>query len=126
MPLQVIGLIFAVFSFVLQSTQADVQFFQSMIMNVGNVIVWIALRYTPAKSHASVVIVFLFNLEQAVITNLALRNMLPSFVHVDMENLHYFDSQTQIGFIFVNCCLFHDIKWMVFLNGPIYLVGSYL
>ena len=97
-----------------------------MIMNVGNVIVWIALRYTPAKSHASVVMVFLFNFEQAVITNLALRNMLPSFVHVDMENLHYFDSQTQIGFIFVNCCLFHDIKWMVFLNGPIYLVGSYL
>ena len=95
-------------------------------MSVVNTLVWIALRCTPAKPYASIVIVIMYNIEQAVITNLALRNIMPSFVHVDMDNLHYFDSSTQIGFIFVNCCLFHDIKWMVFLNGPIYIVGSYL
>lgn len=80
---------------------------------------------TKMKYWSSVVVIFLFNIEYAVITNLALRNIVPDFVKVDLDNLHYFDSQNQIGFIFVNVCLFHDIKWMLFLNGPIYVVGSY-
>ena len=94
-------------------------------MNVGNIVVWIVMSKTPMKYWSSVVVTFLFNIEYAVITNLALRNIVPSFVQVDLNNLHYFDSQMQIGFIFINCCMFHDIKWMLFLNGPIYIVGSY-
>jgi hypothetical protein len=83
------------------------------------------MRSTPMKYWTSVVVLFMFNASYAIITNLALRNIVPSFVEVDLNNLHYFDSQMQIGFIFVNAVSFQDIKWMIFLNGPVYVAGSY-
>lgn len=45
------------------------------------------------KYWTSVVVLFMFNASYAIITNLALRNIVPSFVEVDLNNLHYFDSQ---------------------------------
>ena len=99
--------------------------FQSILQNVVNVLVWTIMRFTPLKPYASVVVIFNFNIISVVITNLALRNIMPSFVHVDLANLSYFSNQTLVGFIFVNCCPFHDIKWTLFLNGPIFFIVAY-
>ena len=112
-------------SFIRRSTQCDVKFYQFLIIHLGNMVVGSVMNNTPMKHWSSIVVVFLYNIEYAVTKNLALRNIVPSFIEVDLNNLHYFDSQTQIGFILMNCCLFHDIKWLLFLNGPIYIVGSY-
>jgi hypothetical protein len=86
-----IALIFAVLSYVQGSTQAEVNLFQAVIMNVFNTVVMTIMRFTRAKPYASVVVTFLWNIEQVVITNLAIRNMLPSFLTVNLDHLHYFD-----------------------------------
>jgi hypothetical protein len=84
------------------------------------------MRFTPKlKPYASMVVIFSFNVITSVITNLALRDIMPSFVHVDLDNLSYFSNQTLVGFIFVNVCQFQDIKWLLFLNGPIFFIGAY-
>ena len=91
MPINVIALTLAVLSYFQGSTQAEVNLFQAVIMDVLNRVLWTTMRFTRAKPYASVVLVFLYNVEQAVITNLAIRNMLPSFLTVDLNNLKYFD-----------------------------------
>jgi hypothetical protein len=86
-----ISLIFAILSYVQGSTQAEVNLFQAVIMNVCNTVVMTIMIFTRAKPYASVVVSLLFNIEQVVITNLAIRNMLPSFLTVDLDHLDYFD-----------------------------------
>ena len=87
----VIALILSVLSYFQGSTQAEVNLFQAVIMNVLNLVLWTIMRFTRAKPYASAVIVFLYNVDQVVITNLAIRNMLPSFLTVDLDHLDYFD-----------------------------------
>ena len=86
-----ISLIFAILSYVQGSTQAEVNLFQAVIMNVCNTVVMTIMIFTRAKPYASVVVSLLFNIEQVVITNLAIRNMLPSFLTVDLDTVDYFD-----------------------------------
>jgi hypothetical protein len=85
-----IGLIFAVLSYFQGSTQAEVNLFQSVIQFCITVVMTIMI-FTRAKPYASVVVTFLWNIAQVVITNMAIRNMLPSFLTVDLDNLKYFD-----------------------------------
>ena len=100
--------------------------FQSILLNVVNVLVWTIMRFTPTlKPYASVVVTINFNIISVVMPNLALRNIMPSFVHVDLANLSYFSNQTLVGFIFANCCAFQDLKWLLFVNGPMFFIGAY-
>jgi hypothetical protein len=85
-----IALIFSVLSYFQGSTQAEVNLFLSVI-HVFNTVVMTIMIFTRAKPYASVVVTFLWNIEQVMITNLALRDMLPSFLTVDLDNLKYFD-----------------------------------
>ena len=84
------------------------------------------MKYIPhLKYYGPALVMFLFNAECVIITNLALRDMMPSFIKVDLDNLKFFQSQILITFIFTNSGLFNDVKWLAFLNGPLMLLGSY-
>lgn len=88
--------------------------------------IWTVMKFTPKlKPYASVVLTIYNNVIHVVITNLALRDIMPSFVHVNLASLSSFSNTILIGFIFINVVQWHDIKWMIFLNGPIFLTGSY-
>jgi len=91
---------------------------------VLNMILWTIMKFTRAKPYASAVLIFLFNFEYLLINNLAVRGWLP-FLNVDMGQQKTFEIGILLPFILINCYQVHDIKWMLFLNGPIFLVGSY-
>jgi hypothetical protein len=97
-----------------------------MVFQVGlNMTVWSVPKGLKKYKHTSKIIVFLYSAELCLYVNLAMRNIMPPGITVDMTNLEFFNGQDLIGFIFMNCMLFHDVKWLVFLNGPVFLVGSY-
>ena len=87
--------------------------------------VWSVPKGLKKYKHTSKIIVFLYSAELCIYVNLAMRNIMPPGITVDMTNLEFFIGQDLIGFIFMNCMLFHDVKWLVFLNGPVFVVGSY-
>jgi len=114
-----------VINFVNKSSQSVPQMFL-MIFQVGlNVSLWTVLRYCNKRKYTSKLIVILYTVEVTVYVNLAMRNMLPSGFPVDMKNLEFFFGQDLVLFIFMNCILFHDVKWVIFCNGPIFIIGSY-
>ena len=90
-----------------------------------NITVWAVPKALKKYKHISKVVVFLYTVELCIYVNLVQRNIMPPGITVDMKNLEFFSGQDLIGFIFVNCMLFHDVKWLMFLNGPIFLVSSY-
>jgi len=90
-----------------------------------NMILWTIMKFTRAKPYASVVLIFLFNFEYLLINNLAVRNLL-TFLAVDMGQQRTYEIGILLPFILINCYQTHDIKWFLFLNGPIFLIGSYL
>ena len=122
----VASFLISVLNFVNDVSQSQVQLFQSCIFLFGNFTVWLIMKNVPIlKNYCSAVVLFLFNAECVIITNLALRDMMPSFIKVDLDNLKFFQSQILITFIFCNCGIFYDVKWLAFLNGPVMLLGSY-
>jgi hypothetical protein len=97
-----------------------------MVFQVGlNITVWSVPKGLKKYKHTSKIIVFLYSAELCIYVNLAMRNIMPPGITVDLNNLEFFSGQDLIGFIFMNCMLFHDVKWLIFLNGPVFLVGSY-
>ena len=84
------------------------------------------MKFTRAKPYASVVITFLFNVEFSLISNLIVRNLIP-FLTTESTNLNFkFENgRILVPFIMINSYQVHDIKWMIFLNGPIFVLGSY-
>jgi len=96
------------------------------IFQVGlNVSLWTILRYCNRRKYTSRIITILYTVETVVYVNLAMRNMLPSGFPVEMTNLEFFQTQDLVLFVVINCMLFHDFKWLVFCNGPIFMIGSY-
>mgnify|MGYP006973793840 FL=1 len=87
--------------------------------------VWSVPKGLKKYKHTSKIIVFLYSAELCIYVNLAMRNIMPPGITVDITNLEFFSGQDLIGFIYMNCMLFHDVKWLAFLNGPVFLVGSY-
>jgi hypothetical protein len=97
-----------------------------MVFQVGlNITVWSVPKGLKKYKHTSKIIAFIYTAELCIYVNLAMRNIMPPGITVDMTNLEFFSGQDLIGFIFMNCMLFHDVKWLVFLNGPVFVVGSY-
>jgi hypothetical protein len=91
----------------------------------GNFTGWSIAKLLKKYSHTSKVVISLHMVWLCVYLNLALRNLLPPNITVDMQNLEFFSGADMMGFIFVNCMLFHDVKWLIFLNGPIFMVSAY-
>jgi len=69
---------------------------------------------------------FCYNSIACLCVNLAKRNITPPGITVDLQNLEFFDALDTLAFIFSNFVLLHDFKWLMFLNGPIFLISSYL
>ena len=51
--------------------------------------------------------------------------MIP-FVAMDEENLEYFQNLEMVCFFWFNIISFHHVVWITFINGPIFLILSYL
>ncbi len=84
------------------------------------IIMW---KVPVLKPHASVVSSTLYSLSAAIFYNLAIRNVLP--YPVAETHLDFFSSYLETSFIWVNCLLLHDFKWLLFFHGPIFLAAIY-
>ena len=50
---------------------------------------------------------------------------MPLEMDVDKSNIDVFFGQVLLAFIWMNCMLFQDVKWVAFLNGPIFVISAY-
>ena len=71
------------------ASQSD-QSLMAVLFVVSDLILWACLRYTRFKKHISKLIMFLLVVQNGTVVNLAIRNMLPFGLTVDMSNLAFF------------------------------------
>jgi hypothetical protein len=114
-----------VYNYIVKAPQSEVGLFMLAPMIGLNGIVWMICKCAKHYAHTSKVITVLYMIEICCYINFSLRDMMPPGIHVDTTNLDFFKYQDLIHFIFSSCMLFHDVKWLLFLNGPIFLVSSY-
>jgi len=84
------------------------------------------MKYTRARAYANMVMLFLYNIHFGLIDNLALRNKIGVLAFSNSNEMEYFGEMGIIsGFIITNIVQLQDIKWFVFLNGPIFIVSLF-
>ena len=88
-PFYVIAIVLNVINFVNKTRQSEVSLLYACSITFGIVIIT-CLRYSRLKKHSSKFIVTLFPLYVGILVNLAIRNMLPFGVTVDMEDIEFF------------------------------------
>ena len=120
-----ISVILNVVNWIMGASQSLPQMFL-MVFQAGLLMtIWAVSKGLKKYKHTSKIVTSLYSAQLSIYVNLALRNIMPPGITVDMTNLEFFNGQDLIGFIFMNCMLFHDFKWLVFLNGPVFVLGSY-
>ena len=114
-----------VYNYIVKAPQSEVGLFL-LTPTLGLMgIVWMICKCAKHYAHTSKGIILIYTTITCCYINFSLRDMMPPGIHVDTTNLDFFKYQDLIHFIISSCMLFHDVKWLLFLNGPIFLISSY-
>ena len=114
-----------IYNYCVQAPQREVGLFFLVPMLTANTIVWGICKCCKHYAHTSKIITLLYTIEFCCYINLSLRNILPPGIYVDTTNLDFFKYQDVMFFTLSSCMLFQDVKWLLFLNGPLFIVSHY-